>query len=96
MGSPPGFGLFDLTGANWLADRSLGWFYPVYLHRKLDRPRPVHFGTRRKIQRLLIFRRIAANAFFSSLPRFSRNCARRKQGAEASGEERHRGRRFVR
>jgi FkbM family methyltransferase len=34
-----GFGLFDLTEANWLADRSLGWFYPVYLHRKLDRLR---------------------------------------------------------
>jgi FkbM family methyltransferase len=31
-----GFGLFDLTQPSWLADRSLGWFYPVYLHRKLD------------------------------------------------------------
>jgi hypothetical protein len=31
-----GFGLFDLTQPNWLADRSLGWFYPVYLHRSLD------------------------------------------------------------
>jgi FkbM family methyltransferase len=31
-----GFGLFDVTYPNWLADRSLGWFYPVYLHRSLD------------------------------------------------------------
>jgi FkbM family methyltransferase len=31
-----GFGLFDLTQPNWLADRSLGWFYPVYLHHSLD------------------------------------------------------------
>jgi FkbM family methyltransferase len=33
------FELFDLTQPNWLADRSLGWFYPVYLHRSLDRLR---------------------------------------------------------
>ncbi len=31
-----GFGLFDLTQPHWLADRSLGFFYPVYLHRRLD------------------------------------------------------------
>jgi FkbM family methyltransferase len=31
-----GFGLFDVTQPNWLADRSLGWFYPIYLHRSLD------------------------------------------------------------
>ena len=31
-----GFGLFDLTVLNRLADRTLGWFYPVYLNRKLD------------------------------------------------------------
>lgn len=31
-----GFGLFDLTTLNWLPDRTLGWFYPVYLNRKLD------------------------------------------------------------
>ena len=30
-----GFDLFDLTQPNWLTDRSLGWFYPVYLHRSL-------------------------------------------------------------
>lgn len=30
------FRLFDLTNPNWLADRTLGWFYPVYLHRSLD------------------------------------------------------------
>jgi FkbM family methyltransferase len=35
-----GFGLFDLTQPHWLSDRSLGWFYPVYLHRSLDRMRP--------------------------------------------------------
>jgi FkbM family methyltransferase len=38
-----GFGLFDLTQPNWLADRSLGWFYPVYLHRSLDGLRPRAF-----------------------------------------------------
>jgi FkbM family methyltransferase len=31
-----GFGIFDLTDHNWLADRTLGWFYPVYLNHKLD------------------------------------------------------------
>jgi FkbM family methyltransferase len=36
-----GFGLFDLTQPNWLSDRSLGWFYPVYLNRRLD-------GTKRR------------------------------------------------
>jgi FkbM family methyltransferase len=30
-----GFDLFDLTHLNWFNDRSLGWFYPVYLSRKL-------------------------------------------------------------
>jgi FkbM family methyltransferase len=29
-----GFDLFDLTQLNWFNDRSLGWFYPVYLSRK--------------------------------------------------------------
>jgi len=38
-----GFGLFDLTQPNWLADRSLGWFYPVYLHRSLDHLKPRAF-----------------------------------------------------
>jgi FkbM family methyltransferase len=31
-----GFGLFDLTGVSWMTDGTLGWFYPVYLNRKLD------------------------------------------------------------
>jgi FkbM family methyltransferase len=35
-----GFGLYDLTQLNWIGDRSLAWFYPVYLHRSLDRIRP--------------------------------------------------------
>jgi FkbM family methyltransferase len=30
-----GFDLFDLTQMNWLNDRSLCWFYPVYLSRRL-------------------------------------------------------------
>lgn len=30
-----GFDLFDLTHLNRIADQSLGWFYPVYLNRKL-------------------------------------------------------------
>jgi hypothetical protein len=35
-----GFGIYDLTQLNWIGDRSLAWFYPVYLHRSLDRIRP--------------------------------------------------------
>jgi FkbM family methyltransferase len=35
-----GFGLYDLTQLNWAGDRSLAWFYPVYLHRSLDHIRP--------------------------------------------------------
>ena len=31
-----GFNMFDITGEQRIADRSLGWFYPVYLHRRLD------------------------------------------------------------
>jgi FkbM family methyltransferase len=31
-----GFGLFDVTLPNWLPDRTLGWFYPVYLNHQLD------------------------------------------------------------
>jgi FkbM family methyltransferase len=31
-----GFGLFDLTTLSYLPDQSLGWFYPVYLNRRLD------------------------------------------------------------
>src|SRR5262249_28991367 len=38
-----GFGLFDLTHPNWLADRTLGWFYPVYLNRSLDHLRSRSF-----------------------------------------------------
>ena len=30
------FELFDVTQPHWLADRTLGFFYPVYLHRSLD------------------------------------------------------------
>ncbi len=38
-----GFDLFDVTQPHWLSDRSLGWFYPVYLNRALDRIRPRAF-----------------------------------------------------
>jgi FkbM family methyltransferase len=31
-----GFGLFDLCEINRLDDRSLGWFYPVYLNRRFE------------------------------------------------------------
>ena len=31
-----GFNLFDVTEERRIADRSLGWFYPIYLHRRLD------------------------------------------------------------
>ena len=30
-----GFDLFDVTGLSYTADHWLGWFYPVYLNRKL-------------------------------------------------------------
>jgi FkbM family methyltransferase len=43
-----GFGLFDLTQPHWLADRTLGWFYPVYLHRKLDDLRSRAFWDKRQ------------------------------------------------
>lgn len=29
-----GFDLFDVTNPNWLSDRVLGWFYPIYLNRR--------------------------------------------------------------
>jgi methyltransferase FkbM-like protein len=35
-----GFGLYDVTQLNWAGDRSLAWFYPVYLHHSLDHVRP--------------------------------------------------------
>jgi FkbM family methyltransferase len=38
-----GFNLFDVTQPAWLSDRSLGWFYPVYLNRRQDRIRPRAF-----------------------------------------------------
>ena len=31
-----GFDLFDLTALNYARDQSLGWFYPVYINRKLS------------------------------------------------------------
>ena len=31
-----GFRLYDLTTLNYLADQSLGWFYPVYVHSRFD------------------------------------------------------------
>ena len=31
-----GFALFDVTHASYLADQTLGWFYPIYLNRRLD------------------------------------------------------------
>jgi FkbM family methyltransferase len=38
-----GFGLFDITLPNWLPDRTLGWFFPVYLNHKLDGIRRLSF-----------------------------------------------------
>lgn len=48
-----GFGLFDLTQPRWLADRSLGWFYPVYLHRNLDHLRSRAFWDKTQNQEVL-------------------------------------------
>lgn len=31
-----GFDLFDLTALSYARDQSLGWFYPVYINRKLN------------------------------------------------------------
>jgi FkbM family methyltransferase len=31
-----GFNMFDIAEERRIADRSLGWFYPIYLHRRLD------------------------------------------------------------
>ena len=31
-----GFNMFDIAEERRIADRSLGWFYPIYLHRGLD------------------------------------------------------------
>lgn len=38
-----GFGLFDVTNINRMPDRSLGWFYPVYLNRSHDHLRSSGF-----------------------------------------------------
>jgi FkbM family methyltransferase len=35
-----GFELYDLTQLNWVGDRSLAWFYPVYLNRSLSHIKP--------------------------------------------------------
>jgi FkbM family methyltransferase len=35
-----GFGLYDVTAINRVEDGALGWFYPVYINRKLDDLRP--------------------------------------------------------
>ena len=34
-----GFDLFDITTIARLRDQSLGWFYPVYLHKSFDKIR---------------------------------------------------------
>ena len=31
-----GFNMFDIAEERRIPDRSLGWFYPIYLHRRLD------------------------------------------------------------
>jgi FkbM family methyltransferase len=35
-----GFGLYDLTQLSRVADGALGWFYPVYINKRLDHLRP--------------------------------------------------------
>jgi FkbM family methyltransferase len=35
-----GFGLYDITQLSRVADGALGWFYPVYINKKLDHLRP--------------------------------------------------------
>jgi FkbM family methyltransferase len=37
------FVLFDLTTLNRVPDGTLGWFYPVYVNRRLDHVRPKEF-----------------------------------------------------
>lgn len=48
-----GFGLFDLTEHNWLADRTLGWFYPVYINHKLDGIRRHSFWDKKDNPRII-------------------------------------------
>jgi len=38
-----GFDLYDITVLNRLADQTLGWFYPVYLNRRLAHLKPGRF-----------------------------------------------------
>lgn len=38
-----GFGLYDITALSRVQDGTLGWFYPVYINRKLDDVRPHAF-----------------------------------------------------
>jgi FkbM family methyltransferase len=74
-----GFDLFDLTQINWLPDRSLGWFHPVYLNRRLNGIRRRSFWDERKnpqILKMQVDRRqaiLTQNAFMLSELRARRN-----------------------
>jgi FkbM family methyltransferase len=48
-----GFALYDLTEIRRVADRTLGWFYPVYLSRRLDHVRRRSFWDAAENERIL-------------------------------------------
>jgi FkbM family methyltransferase len=64
-----GFGLFDLTQPNWLSDRSLAWFYPVYLHRSLDHIRPRAFWHENQNAEAVRMQKDRRNAILNELAR---------------------------
>jgi FkbM family methyltransferase len=41
-----GFGLYDITHLERVADGALGWFYPIYINKGLDHLRPRSFWDR--------------------------------------------------
>jgi len=47
------FILYDLTHLNRLADETLGWFYPIYIHRSIDFVLPGNFWEERDNQRII-------------------------------------------
>jgi FkbM family methyltransferase len=48
-----GFALYDLTEIRRIADRTLGWFYPVYLSRRLDHIRRRSFWDTSENEKIL-------------------------------------------
>lgn len=47
------FVLYDITHLSRVADETLGWFYPVYVHRSVDFVLPKNFWDERENQRII-------------------------------------------